>query len=293
MDLAALVDQTLAEVSGYVKNQESVTVLSQALTIDGLTLQVDDVSSLSKGTLEVGDELVYAKAINKTSATATVMPAGRGWRGTTATAHDLHTLVRNNPTFPRSQVKRALNDTIAGIDLFGISSHSFNFNGTTYAYALPAGAKDVTGVTWDPNDSTGVWGIIRRYRVDRNFPVDGDVNPRTGLVLLEFPAAGRDVRVQYTHLPSALADGEDFSLSGLPASAVDVIRLGAMWRLVTTVDSSKVVASSPSADLVDSKIAAGQPTALARYIYQLFSVRLAEEKAKQIDVLQNIVQFER
>jgi len=293
MNFEALVDQTLAEVSGYVKNQESVTVLTQELTIDGLTLQVDDVSSLAKGTVEIGDELVYAKSITKTSGIATVMPGGRGWSGTTAAVHPIHTLVRNSPTFPRAQVKRAINDTIVGINLFGISSYSFNFDGTTRAYPLPVGTNDVTGVSWDTLNSTGVWALIRRYRVDRNFPVSGESAPRVGLVMNESPPAGRDVRVQYTHLPTELSVGDEFSVSGLPASATDVIRLGAMWRLVTTVDASKIVSTAPSGDLVDSKVTAGQPTALARYIYQLFSVRLAEEKAKQIDVLQNIVQFER
>ena len=292
MNLETLIDQTLAEVSGYVKNQEPVTVLTQALNATDLTITVDEVSSLSKGTVEIGDELVYAKIIDKTAGTATIMPAGRGWQGTTAAAHDIHALVRNNPTFPRSQVKRAINDTITGIDLFGISNYTFNFDGTTYAYALPAGANDVTGVSWDTLNSTGVWALIRRYRVDRNFYVAGETG-RYAIVLNEVPAAGRDVRVQYTHLPTALADGDNFSVSGLPASAADVIRLGAMWRLVTTVDASKIVSTAPQGDLVDSKIMAGTPTALARYVYQLFSVRLAEEKAKQIDVLQNIVQFER
>jgi len=293
MNISDLVDQTLAEVSGYVKNQESVTVLTQPLSADGLTIQVDDISALSKGTVEVGDELVYAKSVAKNSGTASIMPGGRGWRGTSVTAHDVHTIVRNNPTFPRSQVKRAINETITGIDLFGISNYSFLFDGTTYAYPLPVGTNDVTGVSWDTLDSTAVWALLRRYRIDRNFPVEGDPSPRCGIVLNEAPAAGREVRVQYTHLPVALNDGDDFTDSGLPASAVDVVRLGAMWRLVTTVDASKIVSASPQSDMVDSKIMAGQSTALARYIYQLFSVRLAEEKAKQIDSLQNIVQFER
>jgi hypothetical protein len=138
-----------------------------------------------------------------------------------------------------------------------------------------------------------VWSILRRYRVDRNYPVTGETAPRSAIVLNEAPADGLDVLVQYTHLPVALSDADEFTDSGLPLSAVDVVRLGAMWRLVTTVDASKIVSSSPQGDLIDSKITAGQSTALARYIYQLFSVRLAEEKAKQIDSLQNIVQFER
>jgi hypothetical protein len=59
------------------------------------------------------------------------------------------------------------------------------------------------------------------------------------------------------------------------------------------VDSGKVVANSPSADLVDTPIRPGDSTTVARYVYQLFTVRLAEEKAKQADNFFSVINYQR
>ena len=109
---AEIVEDTLAEVSSYVKNQEAITVLTQTATDSDTTLTVDDANSLSRGIVEIGNELVYVKSVNATAGTVTILPGGRGWRGTTAAAHGLNTILRNNPTFPRDQIRRAINDTI-------------------------------------------------------------------------------------------------------------------------------------------------------------------------------------
>jgi hypothetical protein len=291
--LMEMVEQTLAEVGGYVRNQEAVTVLTQPLSDSDLTLTVDDIESLSKGTVEVGQELVYVKRVINQSGTAQVMPGGRGWRGTPAQAHDALTIVRNNPMFPKSQIKRALNDTIQGIDLMAMSSHEFMFDGTTFAYPLPADFDHVTGVAWESPDTTGIWPLITHFRIDRNFRVPGDSAQRCAIVLHEAPVVGQTVRVQYVKLPVALGDAEDFSITGLPHSAQDLIRLGAMWRLVSTVDPGKVIATTPSSEMVDGAVQSGQPTAVARYLYQLFSVRLAEEKSKQMDNYMSVIQYQR
>lgn len=291
--LANLVDDTISEVSSYVRNQESITVLTQAAAADDTTLTVDDASQVSKGLVEIGDELVYVKSVNKTAGTIEVLPGGRGWKGSTAVTHGVNTVIRNNPLFPRVMVKRALNDTIKGIDLKAIGNHTFEFDGTRYAYLLPTDFNDPVGVSWNAPDTTGVWPLIKRYRIDRNYYDDDTATEGQALVLLEYPMPGRNVRVQYTKFPTALTDGDVFSDSGLPASAEDVIRLGAMWRLISTVDPGKIVAMSPSADLVDTPVRATYGSDVARYIYQLFGVRLAEEKAKQADNYMSIIQYAR
>ena len=293
---AEIIEDVLAEVSSYVRSQESITVLTQPATDSDLTLTVDEAGSVSRGVVEVGNELVYVKSVNKTAGTVGVLPGGRGWRGTTASAHDIHTLVRNNPTFPRDQVKRAINDTIAGIDLRAIDSYQFTFDGTTYAYVLPADFQDITGVSWDSPDTTEVWPLLRRFRVDRNYRAAGDANTmRSAIVLFESPMPGQDVRVQYAKYPTVMSsEGDDFvSVTGLPYSCEDVIRLGAMWRLVSTIDPGKVTAVAPTADVMDTPVGAGESSTVARYLYQLFSVRLAEEKAKQQDNYISVIQYTR
>ncbi len=57
--LNQLVEQTIAEVGSYVKNQESVTVITSSMDNDDLTVAIDDASSLSKGIVEIDEELIY------------------------------------------------------------------------------------------------------------------------------------------------------------------------------------------------------------------------------------------
>ena len=67
--LNQITDQTLGEVNSYVRNQESVTVTTNLATSDDLTITVDDASVITKGIVEIDDELIYVKKSLATSGT--------------------------------------------------------------------------------------------------------------------------------------------------------------------------------------------------------------------------------
>jgi hypothetical protein len=294
--LNQLTEQTLGEVSGYVKNQESVTIATNTVTSGDISITVDDASALSKGIIEIDDELIYVKKSVAASGTIQVLgtsanPTGRGWRGTTATSHVSGSVVKNNPMFPRSQVKRAILETIKGMNFPVIANETFTFNGSDYSYVMPDSLVDITGVSWELPDSTGVWALIKRWRLDTNY-LNG-ASTGQALILNEAPMPGQTVRVQYTKYPTTITDNQELTVSGLPASCEDVVRLGAMYRLLSTVDPGKVIATSVSADALDQPVSAGASTNTAKYIFQLYTVRLAEEVSKQQANFLNTIQYSR
>ena len=294
--LNQLTEQTIGEIGSYVKNQESVTIITNAIDNDDLTFTVDDATAASKGIIEIDDELIYVKKSVATSGTLQILgtasvASGRGWRGTTATSHVAGSIVRNNPTFPRSQVKRALLETIKGMNFPVVANETFTFNGSDYSYVMPDALVDVTGVSWELPDATGVWALIKRWRLDTNYLDSGTT--KQALILNEAPMSGADVRVQYTKYPTAITDNQELTVSGLPSSCEDVVRLGAMYRLLSTVDPGKVTATSVSADVLDQPVSAGASTSAAKYIFQLYSVRLSEEVAKQQANFLNTIQYSR
>jgi len=296
--LNQLTEQTLGEVNSYVKNQESVTVITSAATAGDLTMLVDDSTALSKGIVEIDDELIYLKKVIAASGSIQVLGVsgnaiGRGWRGTTATSHVTGSVVRNNPIFPRTQAKRAILETIKGMTFPCVSYHTFTFDGSDYSYILPDSVEDVVGISWDLPDSTGVWQIIKNYRIDKNYYDTTTSSIKTALILKESPMPGRTVNVQYTKFPTVITDNQELTVSGLPASCEDVVRLGAMYRLLSTVDPGKVTATTVSADVLDQPVAAGASTSTAKYIFQLYTVRLQEEIAKQQDKFLNTIQYTR
>lgn len=296
--LNELTEQTIAEVNAYVKNQESVTIITSAVTSADVTMLVDDASAISRGIAEIDDELVYVKKSINTSGSLQILgttgnPVGRGWRGTTATSHVSGSVIRNNPIFPRNQVKRAINETIKGMNFPCIASHTFTFDGSDYAYILPDATEDIVGISWDVPDSTGVWQILKRYRIDKNYYDSTTASIKQALILNESPMPGRTVNVQYTKFPTVITDSDELTTSGLPSSCEDVVRLGAMYRLLSTVDPGKVTATSVSADALDQPVQAGASTTTAKYIFQLYTVRLQEEINKQQANFLNTVQYTR
>ncbi len=190
--LNQLTEQTLGEVNSYVKNQESVTVITSATTAGDLTMLVDDASAISRGIVEIDDELIYVKKAIQTSGTIQALgvagnPIGRGWRGTTATSHVAGSVVRNNPIFPRNQVKRAILETIKAMNFPCITYYTFTFNGADYSYLMPDAMEDIVGISWDVPDSTGVWQIIKNYRVDKNYYDTTTSTIKQALILKESP----------------------------------------------------------------------------------------------------------
>ena len=273
-------------------------MLTSTTTAGDLTMQVDDPSALSRGIVEIDDELIYLKKVFPNSGTIQALgttgnPSGRGWRTTGATSHVSGSIVRNSPIFPRSQVKRAILETIKGMNFPCVTNYTFTFNGADYSYLMPDALVDVTGISWDVPDSTGVWQIIKNWRLDTNY-YDADTQTiKQALILKESPMPGRTVNVQYTKYPTTITDNQDLTVSGLPASCEDVVRLGAMYRLLSTVDPGKVVATTVSADALDQPVQAGASIATAKYIFQLYTVRLQEEISKQQANFLNTIQYTR
>jgi len=296
--LKELIEQTLGEINSYVQNQESVTIITSATTAGDLTMLVDDPTALSRGIVEIDDELIYLKKVFPTTGTIQALGTaanviGRGWRGTSAASHVTGSIVRNNPTFPRSQVKRAILETIKGMDFPCIANHTFTFNGADYSYIMPDTLKNIVGISWDVPDSTGVWQIIKRYRIDKNYYDTDTASIKIALILNESPMPGRTVNVQYVKLPTVITENQELTVSGLPVSCEDVVRLGAMYRLLSTVDPGKVIATSVSADALDQPVQAGASTSIAKYIFNLYTVRLTEEISKQQAKFLNTIQYTR
>ena len=71
--LNQLTEQTIGEVNSYVKNQESVTIITSSVSSTDVTISVDDTTSLSKGIAEIDDELLYVKKVIADSGTIQIL----------------------------------------------------------------------------------------------------------------------------------------------------------------------------------------------------------------------------
>lgn len=267
-------------MNGFSTVQDQSTHLTQSATDSDTTLTVANTQAVSRGLVEIGDELIWVDDVDKVATTLTVPPYGRGFRGTTAAAHTSGTRVISAPLFPRSLVKQAINESITAVfpDLWAVGSTTIAYTAAKTTYPLPAGVKEILSVTWSTTGPTKEWLPVRRWRLDRNANTTSFANG-TSLSVYDAILPGRTLQVVYTTVPTQMTNGSDVfsTVTGLPDSTQDVIRLGAAYRMVPFFDAAHLSGMSAEADVAAQQLRGNQSTQLGRYFTQMYQMRLAEE----------------
>jgi hypothetical protein len=282
-----MIDSTLLELSGYSVLQDQATHLTEPIAADATTMVLADTSAISRGLVEIDEELIWVDSINSATSTATIAPYGRGFRGTEAKAHTPGSRVVSAPVFPRSLVKSKINESIRSTfpDLFAIGTTTFPYVTARTTYEMPVGTQDIISVGWQSVGPSREWNPIRRYRVDKQASV-GVFPTGVSLSVYDMMTPGRSIKVTYTTQPNVLTNmDDDFSaVTGLPASCEDVIRLGVAYRMVPYFDSPHLSGISAEADFGINNRPVGSSAQLARFLLQMYGVRLQEESRRLRDL---------
>lgn len=284
--LNEMIDEVKSKLIGYTMNQDKVTYVNNAsgITAVDTTIELGASNNFAKGIIEIDDELIWVESYNKTTGTLSVVPNfGRGYLGTNPAPHSRYAQITLSPSFPRVNIKQAINDTInaVGDRIYAIESTTFTYNSATTTYALPDDVHDVLSVTWESVGPSKEWIPVRRWRQDRMASA-ASFNSTQTISIYDLITSGRNVLVWYTTPPNTLDGGsEDFvDVTGLPETSKDVIVLGACYRLLSFLDAGRINVTSAEADLNDSKIPSSAGGTVARYVYALFQSRLSEEVSR-------------
>jgi hypothetical protein len=285
--LAEMVDEVRSSLAGYTLRQDRITYLNAAINTTATAMQVGSSSNLAKGIIEIDDELIWIDNFNSTNNTLNAAPGfGRGWQGTSPAPHAQYAQVTLTPTFPRTVIKQAINDTINSFfpKLWAVNSVTFTFNASQVTYPLPDDVESIIYASWQTTGSSLEWLPINRWRADPMANISA-FNTTNTINIYENIQPGRTVQVYYTTTPNTLdANTDDFAdVSGLPESCRDVVTLGASYKLLSYVDSGRINLSSAEADLNDTKIPSSAGVASSRYIFALYNQRLNEEALKLQD----------
>ena len=296
--LTNMIDEVAVNLAGYTFQQDRSTYLKTAVTTttsssaSPLILSLGSTDSVGKGVVEIDEELMWVDSYDRIANTATVAPYGRGYLGTDPATHSADVRVAISPTFPRFNVKRAINDTIRslGASIFAVKSTTFTFNAavSTYAFAN-LNVKNILTVTWQSIGPSKEWIPLRKWDFDsianpEAFGYVSGTDQVQTITLGEAPISGRTVKVTYATDPVAFTtNAQDYATqTGLPESTRDVVILGAAYRLLSFLDPARATQVSPQADETDSKRPYGASQTATKQLYALYSQRLAEEtKAQQ------------
>lgn len=287
--LSEMIDEVKGNLQGYTLRQDRITYVANpaGLSTTSSQIQVGSASNLAKGIIEIDDELIWIDSFDKSSNTLNVIPGfGRGYQGTTASPHSQYAPVTLAPTFPRVNIKKAINDTINSLypKLWAVSSTTFTFNAAQTTYPLPDDCEQILFMSWQTTGSSEEWLPINRWRID-SMANAATFNTNVTVNIYENIQPGRTIQVWYTTEPNTLdASTDDFAdVTGLPASAYDVIIYGASYRLLSFLDTGRINLTSAEADLNDTKNPYNSGASASRYIFALYQQRLQEEALKLQD----------
>ena len=291
--LSQMMDEVSSNLSGYTFQQDRATHLLAAVTTttsssaSPLVLSLASTDNMSKGIVEIDEELLWVDSTDRVANTATVAPYGRGYNGSTAATHTADSKVTISPTFPRVNVKKAINDTIRslGADIFAVKSTTFTFNAAQSTYAFNnLNIKNILTVHWQSVGPSQEWVPVRHWDFDAiaNSTAFGS-GAQTITLGIDAPMPGRTVKVVYATDPAAFTSNtEDYvTQTGLPESTRDVVILGTAYRLLSFLDPARASQVSPQADETDSKRPYGASQTATKQLYALYSQRLAAEVRAQ------------
>lgn len=276
-------ENVLTYMYGFTTLQDQATYLTSSVTNSTLTLPVAEAATISRGIIEIDDELLWVDSVDTVGLTATLPPYGRGYRGTTAVTHASGVRVVSAPLFPRSVVKKAINEAIQAVfpDLYGVATTTFTYVPGTYTYALPAGAQSVIQAQWQDSSTATEWNRIRNWSLDGNADT-GVFASGVSISIGDNVYPGRTVRVVYTKIPTVLVNPTDefATVTGLANSCEDLIRWSAAMRLLPFFDSPHLSGMSAEADFSANMRPVGGAANLAKYMMQNYQIRLREEVNK-------------
>lgn len=303
---ADLVAQVKQELIGYSKDQATITYLTQPMTASDTTFTVDleTVKSITRGVVEIDDEILLVKKFDLTSGVVTVFAGtnGRGYAGTTAASHPVNAIVTSDPRYPTKRIKEAINQTISTLfpRLWVFGNYEFVKLSPKFEYELPADVDNVYKVTFDTIGPSKIWQPSQAWRFNPLGSTDLPEGTTTGktLQILDRIVPGRKVRVIYRKKPGLLVnDNDDFSTTtGWTGSQdgerfTDLIRYGATARMLSANEAARLqqqaIESTERAPLVPT----GAATKAAAYYWSLYEQRLAQEEDRMFNLFQQYQTF--
>lgn len=275
LSIPSLVDEVLDAVHGYSRHQEQRTSLTVAIDSDDLSLSVGDIAQISKGLIEVEDELMQVATVDASNNVVTIEPWGRAQSGTTATSHSADVRVTGAPLFPRQRVRNAIYGVLRECfpRVFAVATTLLTGSPVVTNFTLPVDCYHVLRVENNVIGPSGMWMPVKRWR--QNKTSDGlEIE-----ILSPVDLGSERVRVQYIRVPpTSFTDTDDLSGFGYDYQVRDLIILGATARLMAFTETSRVQTESMVAQGRADSVPPGAATNASKMLYALYQKRVDDEQ---------------
>ncbi len=301
--LGEMTAQVQAHLRSFVRDQEQSTHLVKGVDLQDTTLMVDDATLVSRGRIEIGNELIWVDKMNRTDNSLNIPPYGRGMDGTTAREHEAGDRVIVAPLYPKKFLQDTLNQVIRqiGSTLYGVQT-IVDENGQQplthdlgeFTYELPDWVRDVLSVTvTDPHEEDDVT-YLRDWTFDKNAPQSVSPSGKALYLYDEWIPGGLQLTITVSRDPIILNnDTDQYTETTLPASSEDLPVLGAAARLLASSDTYQVQSRSVEASALATKVPPGAAQDQSKYLQALFTQRLDEERLRLLNTHSNRTRYQR
>jgi hypothetical protein len=278
------------QVSGYTKDQAAYAELAADMASGDVTFTVtsDTEQSISRGLVEIDDELLLVKRYDASSGVVSVLAGlnGRGAEGTIPAAHAANSLITTSPKYPRARMREAVNDVLSSLypQLVVFDTTVISNISVVYEYGMPADALDVWAVSDSLVGPTKVWMQGLNFRF--NPTADTSAFPTGKSIQLFDPVTpGQPMLIKYTKAPQALVNGSDdfAAVTGLPERCVDLVVWGAAARLLPAYDAARLQQSSIESTERAPLVPPSSATKTAQYYMAMYQQRLEEERMRMFE----------
>lgn len=274
LTVTRLVDETLGALHGYVRDQSSVTTLVNTITDSALTGTVSESNQVSRGLIEIDEELIYVNSVSTTAMGEFVIPAwGRAQHGTTATSHTAGAMVTQSPLYPRRRVRDAVFWVLREMfpRVYGVATTLFNVDVVRTNYTLPSDVWQVFTVEWHLPGPSFMWKPMERWRVNKTA-----TGQELEMMGERWPGTDR-ARATYSKNPPTDFGTEDLTSYGYTQSVHDIIVLGATARMLALTEPARLQVESVESHGRAEVVQGGTTIQAAQRLYAMFDRRVEQE----------------
>ena len=272
--VSRLTDEVLGALHGYVRDQDMVTTLSASMDTDDVEGTVSEDNQLSRGLIEIDDELIYVNAVGTTGLGGFSIPQwGRGQNGTTAAAHAQGAKVIQSPLYPRRRVQDEIYSVLREMfpRVYGVATTLFDVDVVRTNYELPAAVWQVFAVEWHLPGPSFMWQPLERWRINKTATTQ-----EIEMLGMRWPGTDR-VRVTYSKVPPTSYSTDDLTTYGYTQDVHDIVVLGATAKLLAKTEPSRLQVESVESHGRSEVVQAGTIVQTAQRLYAMFDRRVEQE----------------
>lgn len=279
--VSELIEETRRLIFGGQREERNKLAISIISSATGLTLTYP-LGQITRGTkLSIDLEDMYVWDASGLAVTA----MDRGQWGSTAINHSSGAVIHVNPKFSNWDIFNAINDEIVSLSspvngLYRVATTEITYNPVISGYAYAD--TDLLSII---EVRYGTYGPSLEYLLSQDWDFSTNLSDEfvTGAAIFVRDAVpGRQVLITgkfaFTQLPASMV--ADVSTTGIPDSALDILSLGAAWRLTSTLEVSRNFTTGQGDTRRANEVPPGAQLGSARELGRLREIRIREEASR-------------